>query len=117
MPDELQEGGGGLVVLTFYLLISNPFPSSFSAHHPSLYSHHHSLRAIDGPGKSTACSRLLVWWSTLSKSEDLIAFRSCGRFTSVCSRQAHSTFQKSPKITKLFLCTLYIGSNAAVILF
>jgi hypothetical protein len=60
MPDELQEGGGGLVVLTFYLLISNPFPSSFSAHHPSLYSHHHSLRAIDGPGKSPACSRLLV---------------------------------------------------------
>ena len=34
VPDELQEGGGGLVVLTLYLLISNPFPSSFSAHHP-----------------------------------------------------------------------------------
>jgi hypothetical protein len=110
-----------LVVLTFYLLfyllISNPFPSSFSAHHPSLYSHHHFLRAIDGPGKSPTCSRLSVWWSMLSKSEDCIAFRSCGRFTSVCSRQAHSTFQKSPKIIKLFLYTLYIGSNAAVFLF
>src|SRR6202020_777419 len=107
-------GRGRWVVLTFYLLISNPFPSSFSAHHPSLHSHHHSLRAIDGSGKSPACWRLLVWWSMLSKSEDLIAFRSCGRFTSVCSCQAHSTFQKSLKVTKLFLYTLYIGSNAAV---
>ena len=43
VPDELQEGGGGLVVLTFCLLISNPFLSSFSAHQPPLSSHLHPI--------------------------------------------------------------------------
>ena len=43
VPDELQEGGGGLVVLTFCLLISNPFPSSFSAHQPPVSSHLHPI--------------------------------------------------------------------------
>ena len=60
VPDELQEGGGGLVVLTFYLLISNPFPSSFSAHHPSLYSHLHPIIPLGGPGTGRIRSRLVV---------------------------------------------------------
>jgi hypothetical protein len=32
--DKLQEGGGGLVVLTCYLPISIHFPTGFSTHHP-----------------------------------------------------------------------------------
>ena len=51
---------GGLVVLTFYLLISNPFPSSFSAHHPPLSSYLHPITPPGGPGTGRICSRLVV---------------------------------------------------------
>ena len=99
---SVQDGVGGAHqgTCTSPLFSHSPFTSSLpQTIHPLL------LRTLDGPGRSPMCSRLVVVdveASARTCLDLLIAFRSYGRFTSVCSRQAHSNFHKYPKIMYLF---------------
>src|ERR1700691_5705887 len=107
----------GLVVLTNYLYLVtvpsisfHPFPSP----HPSTCAH----RWAGQPLGVFAMGVDVVDNDVKASPRSLpIAFRAFGRSNSVTSRQAHSTFQKSPKFAYLFKWTLYISRNPDIFLF
>src|SRR6202050_76621 len=91
-----------------HLLPAHPYPFShlFLYSLPPLSSHLHPPMPQVGQAYTGHTPYVHVGLWLRKRTRDFvesIAFRSYGHCNSICSRQVHNTFQKSPKITYLFL--------------